>query len=485
MGSIEAAIPESEIIYPPFALTPEIVTLAPSDQFIIRNFVTTILFFKNDEKVAIQETISSLKQGLANALAELPFLAGTVVAENPQKCTLQVDIQEGAGVEFRVNDMRHLSGKPLYDYQALEAAGFPPSALDFNVLVCGTLIPPPEPVCLTIQANFIHGGLLLAVHLHHAVMDGSGLFTFFQCLSKHTAAASRSQIVQPKDLLPDDALDRFALQSNPTCRQMIEYPGFRPATEDSWAAKADAGKLMARLVTQSETEILKQVIKSWWIMSPKQLQSLQEEKMTVGADKVKPTMNSTISALCWRHISLARRLPQTEFEYSGLTTVCDFRARLDPPLNSDYAGNALVFARARVPVKDICSDEPDVLHRISTRITESVDWWDSDKIQGLLDAVDSTDMGSVEWDCDSHFGPDVQVTSTLGAVSPYSLDWGLQLGQMQALRFPTGAFYDGFVTVLPRLPDGSIEFVLNGGAEVLTRLKADKEFTRYARFLCC
>ena len=87
-------------------------------------------------------------------------------------------------------------------------------------------------------------------------------------------------------------------------------------------------------------------------------------------------------------------------------------------------------------------------------------------------------------DCDCHFGSDVQVTSTLGAASPYDLDWGEQLGNIEALRFPTGAFYDGFVTVLPRLPDGGVEFVLNGGPEMIRNLKADKEFTRYARFLC-
>lgn len=477
--------PTIRFVRPATPLTPEIVTLAPSDQFIIRNFVTTILCFKLDINASIEEVVTNLHQGLSNALVELPFLTGNLVSESEERCTKQVSIPEDAGVELRVNDMRHQSGGLLYDFDELAKANFPPSVLEFEILVHGTLIPGPEPACLTIQANFIRGGLLLAFQMHHAVMDGSGLFSLFKCLSKHTAAISRGRIISSCDLIQDDCLDRTMLSPGPARRKMTDYPGFRPAQEHSWAAKADASKLMARLVAQSEMLADKKIYKSWWVIGPDQLQKLQEEGRSTDMNSIKASLNSTLSALLWRHISIARRLHEGEFEYSGLTTVCDFRARLEPPLPSGYVGNALMFAKARLPITELCSNEPDILFKIASSITESVHWWDSDKIQGLLGAVEGTaDMRSIEWDCDSHFGPDVQVTSTMSSISPYSIDWGQQLGTMQALRFPTGAFYDGFVTVLPLLPDGGLEFVLNCGPDVFARLRTDEKFSGYARFLC-
>ena len=484
MGSYGWVPPTSEFVRPSTPLTPETVSLAPSDQFIIRNFVTTILCFKIDNETSVEETVSNLKHGLANTIEEMPFLAGTLVLESEERCTQAVEIREDAGVEFTINDMSDLSGNILYDFDGLAAAFFPPSALDFDQLVTGTLIPPPEPVCLTVQANLIRGGILLCIHSHHGIMDGSGLFSFFRCLSKHTAASSRSQVLRPWERISEESIDRTLLSAGPARREMSEYPGFRPAREDSWAAKADAGKLMARLVAQSEQIFTKKVMKTWWILGPEQLLKLEEDIASSNPDKIKPTLNSTISALCWRHISLARRLGD-ETEHSSLLTVCDFRARLDPPLPPEYVGNALMFAKAKAPLTELCTLGLEALYKTASRITESVNWWDSEKIQGLLSAVEGTaDMRSVEWDCDSHFGPDVQITSTLGAASPYNLDWGEQLGKMQALRFPTGAFYDGFVTVLPRLPDGGVELVINVGAEVLKHLRADEEFTRYALFLC-
>jgi hypothetical protein len=477
--------PANCFVQPPGGLAPEILALSPADQFIIRNFVSTLLCFKLDVNCPINEIIEDLKEGLSNTIAEIPFLAGILRKESEERWDLHVDIAENAGVELRINDMRHLSGGMLYDFDALVAAGIPPSELDFDKLVAGTLIPPPEPVCLAVQANFVKGGLLLNTHLHHAVMDGSGLFTFLTCLAKHTAAASRSKVVQLSDLLSEDCLDRNLLQANPSRRQMTEYPGFRPAQAESWAPKADSALLMEKLVIQARTDKLKKVEKSWWVMSPEQIRGLEEEILSANPGATKPTLNSTLSAFLWRHMSLARLAIGEDIKKSGLLTVVDIRSRIEPPLPSDYVGNALIFARADTDVSKLCSKTPRDLYETASKITESVNWWDADKIEALLGAVEGTsDMRSIEWNVDCHFGNDVQVTSTLGAASPYELDWGSRLGKFKALRFPTGAFYDGFVTVLPRLPDGSVEFVLNAGVAVLKVLQDDVEFNKYATFSC-
>jgi hypothetical protein len=109
-----------------------------------------------DETDAQDSIVRDLQDGLANTIAEMPFIAADVIPDNADRGTIQLEIGEDAGVWFYVQEL------PQLDFEVLERRQFAPAA--FPVL---QLMPEPRqhnwdrsPV-LTIQATFITGGLLL------------------------------------------------------------------------------------------------------------------------------------------------------------------------------------------------------------------------------------------------------------------------------------------------------------------------------------
>jgi hypothetical protein len=78
----------------------------------------------------------------------------------------------------------------LPPYEELKAQHFPLSKLSTEHLSpVGVMPVPPNPV-FAAQANFIQGGLLLAVAVHHSASDGAGLDTIISTWAKNTAIAA-------------------------------------------------------------------------------------------------------------------------------------------------------------------------------------------------------------------------------------------------------------------------------------------------------
>ena len=63
----------------------------------------------------------------------------------------------------------------------------------------------------------------------------------------------------------------------------------------------------------------------------------------------------------------------------------------------------------------------------------------------------------------------------------HKLDFGEALGgKMEAFRLPSRGILPGMLVVLPRLPDGSCEFVINEQEEVMEFFAEDEMFRRFA-----
>lgn len=63
----------------------------------------------------------------------------------------------------------------------------------------------------------------------------------------------------------------------------------------------------------------------------------------------------------------------------------------------------------------------------------------------------------------------------------HELDFGAALGgTMEAFRLPAQGLAPGMPVVLPRLPDGSCEFVINEREDVMRFLAEDDIFRRFA-----
>jgi trichothecene 3-O-acetyltransferase len=146
----------SEFITPQVPLIPGLQKLPPLDQIAPPAFASPVLIFRVKSEDARKSIIEDLQDGLAKTIEEMPFIAADVIPENVDRGTIQLEIKEGAGIWFYINDL------PDLEFEALERRKFAPAALPFKSLV-------PEPrqhsfvrsPVLTIQGTFVRGGLLL------------------------------------------------------------------------------------------------------------------------------------------------------------------------------------------------------------------------------------------------------------------------------------------------------------------------------------
>lgn len=172
------------------------VQLSLMDQIIVRGYIRNVLCFALDDQQRPQ-AILRLKQGLQTTLAERPFLSGSLqLTKNPEGQDGKVELYYNKDV-LDVEETGHFHIRFLgdtqfpYAYDELHAAGMPPSKLPGEILSTLPNAPSlckPAPI-LAVHANFIRGGLLLCIYMHHSVVDGGGLGHFITRFAQKVRSA--------------------------------------------------------------------------------------------------------------------------------------------------------------------------------------------------------------------------------------------------------------------------------------------------------
>jgi hypothetical protein len=392
----------SEFIKPSVPLIPGYTKLPPLDQVEGRFIVPPILVFRIDSPDAKDSIVQDLQNGLANTIEEMPFIAAEVIPDNTERGTIQLEIGEDAGVWFHVHEL------PELDFEELERREFAPAA--FPVL---QLMPEPRqhnwdrsPV-ITIQATFITGGLLLVpatiIHSHridllivpqvfnshHSVMDGRGMSIFGKTWAKNTGAVSEG-LMMPQGL-KEQSLDRtHAFGIGSCCMQLSDFPNYRLSKQGLRSAR-QRELLEAALtcdVSHPALRVMKELHLSYWIISQESLQEIKQAAPPSTTDAPELTDSAILSALLWRHITRARQLSARGVPSTCLLNVVNVCRRLDPPLPLDYPGNALAHAKTSAKAVDVESEKP--LYELARQVSDSIDWWTSERIWGLIGAIDST-----------------------------------------------------------------------------------------------
>ena len=171
-------------------------------------------------------------------------------------------------------------------------------------------------------------------------------------------------------------------------------------------------------------------------------------------------------------------------------TAVDCRSRLNLP--TPYFGNAIYAIKTSLPIPQLASAPPtdgfDIgptleLQHVAYNIREKVNRVTADTFRDLVAFVERTEAESATrlsvWD-------DVSVGSLLLIsyfwFEMHEMDFGDALGgKIEAFRLPSGGLLPGMPVVLPRLPDGSCEFVVNEEEEVMKFLREDELFLGFAR----
>jgi len=462
-------------VKPVVSQSENVVRLSTIDQIMPRKYMASLFCFRRNESTSPDLLAAQLRKGLGAALAEAPHFAGEIQPAPGQRNELQLYTGPESDVLFR--DCRQWTGA---NYDELVDAHFPTSLLPDDDLLVPTENTATESGgirSLVIQANFIPGGLLLAVQVHHSLTDAKGSELFFSSWSRHTRTQCQGR---PVDLKPFDeqALERWRLSYGSKKGKVEEFPEFR---EGPGQQRTTAGP----------EEKTGTVIPSIWQISPEQLDDLKNFASARASSAMHVSKAEAIAALLCCHIYRARyghgSNPEHRASSVTLYVASDIRSRLEPPLPPDYLGNASVIVPVPIPltIDQLCSARDDaVLNDIAATIQRAVIGYDTTAVRQRIGFYNSQlAIGSRRPNLNYWPGPNMLIADT-SELDTYSLDWGSSLGQIDAFRTIGTSVSTGSCSVHPRLRDGRIEIFLRHEKRVIEAMRMSKELSRFARFVC-
>lgn len=324
------------------------------------------------------------------------------------------------------------------------------------------------------QLNFIRGGLIVGVAVHHALSDGPGCDGFLTTWAENSAAASSGASFIP-------AKHTFKLEGSPldvakpTHEQMSKLETAFPVVKDAGGPMPPppADFKMPSLVSQmwhfpkSKAQALKTTlsleIQDGWISTYDAVMALLWSSMTrAKLDLLKPDLDST----------------------TKLVHAVDTRKIWEPPLPAQFLGVGACGARCEpLRIKDIVA--ADNLTKVATNVRGSINELTPQFLTGLLQWVAGRDDKRwLEINIDSFLGMDLGATSWQGMTAYEKHDFGF--GFPRALRWPSPPF-EGFVFVYPsrakhKYPseDEGVEVCVCLEESCMDRLLQDEALLAYA-----
>ncbi|PLB49029.1 hypothetical protein P170DRAFT_436691 [Aspergillus steynii IBT 23096] len=332
---------------------------------------------------------------------------------------------------------------------------------------------------LTVQLNFIDGGLLMGLSWHHTVGDAYSLNLLLRTWAHHTRLVLDDGIVGTPATAVDTSLERWRLDigsPNPTVDALSDYVADPTARSPSHPDHV-------HLLDRSDRPCADCVMVTYYF-SAAGLNSLRQMlAAAIPEHDVAFTRSEALAALIWKHLSLARRLPMDAgSETSLFTTRLNFRSRMKPPLPNSFVGNINTpNARWRLPLTEVCQPStPQSLATLARGIRSAINALGEPDVRTAIGLANSLPAATELTDNYNLFpGPDLSLTdiSELGILRE---DWGRLLHPTVLRAYSRER---GLVYVLPQDQDGGCEVQIQCEPDAVQRLNADEVFGRYARFL--
>jgi len=427
-----------EISGPPFD-----VELSPVDKVAPPVYSRRILIFSR-ENHNHEGAILALKLGLQSTVNEIPILGGQMGVTSAGWF-----VKNGGHALLRIKhvDMR---------FSELQASGFSETMLLAEVVSSVPTITDPESkwnVC-RIQANFIHGGLLLVISINHTAMDGYGITKVIEVLARNCRVNS---LTASSELV---VLDRSILSQ---CK-----------------GEAYIGKLPAYTVVSGLPKLRQfpaDIVTTTFRLPVPALKAL---KIAASPTKGWITTHDAINALCWRTHARGRYKAKfiTEEDTVRFAFPVEFRQLVQPPLSSNYIGNAVLMTKVKLPVKTLLG--PDGLSIAAATIRAGVKEVDATYIDNFIAVAKSLEdprqlkINLMLEDPHTGFG-----STSYKGFAHGTLDWDPILGKFERLRLSYGVTGEGMSIVMPVLSDGSWEVTVTLEQQLVELFRADEEWTRY------
>ncbi|XP_074304062.1 spermidine hydroxycinnamoyl transferase-like [Silene latifolia] len=310
---------------------------------------------------------------------------------------------------------------------------------------------------LCVQATaFGCGGICVAIHFSHVLMDGRSLFHFI----KEWGRFARGE---PLEVAP--YMDRLALKYKPAkVDPLVSFSQVVDDGDDDDDALNEKTQRLSPtfvLLTGDRIEILKKVA---------------NRDHVAETHCRKYSRFEVITAHLWRCMTLARELDPHQM--MTLYVIADARSRLDPPLPSSYFGNAIIPVTARSRAGELLSMP---LSYACSKVREAVEQMSSEYIKGTIESLGKEEnLSKLQYMEDrgdlvgnsAQSSPDMWVTSSLNLLAQ-GLDFGW--GKEVYAGPPTGLSDYRNTLVLPH-------YRWDGSVKLATWLQANDNSSKFIDF---
>ncbi|KAL9043734.1 MAG: hypothetical protein Q9214_003087 [Letrouitia sp. 1 TL-2023] len=489
-----------------------------------RHYVVNLLYFpQQNTDTDIAHLTTTLRSGFQQTLEAVSILAGTVQLA-PESAKRQPGSLCVGAPWNAIDDLLHfndLTSSDL-DYGNLKEAHFPMTTSEGYPLF-SILMTRPDPMgivnpVMMAQVNFIRGGMILVLVLHHSFMDGLG-----GAVIAETWAAFCRGDEQAGEMVTDEMVNRERLMpkghdngngrledfpeyhdtSKPSSQGDGEEPtntNLQPSLDEHEASSAPPRKAM-----EIESEI-------FFFPQPR----LAELKSAVfsalpnhDAENAEPpyiSTNDALSAFLFTCITAARKntrnqplpltgpdLPSEETIPFGLTL--SGRRLLNPPLPQNYIGNMSLFCYLDLPLSTASSTSTSNISTVAQKIRARILSLDEKYVYNLISAIHKVeDNSKIEPACRKVVGKEGwQVMITPWTDQGYhGMDWGVGVGVCERVRLPKAriAALDGVVIVLPRIgerreeAERGLEVMVALEREAMGELRRMEEWRTWSKWMC-
>ncbi|KAJ4295795.1 hypothetical protein N0V88_004497 [Collariella sp. IMI 366227] len=398
--------------------------------------------------------IKTLRDGLSRLAELLPWVAGQVTFDSGSSEFRVAPL--GVAPSLIIRDLRDDESAPTF--KDLRQARFPFRMLNEKLVAPEMTIPGrPNPV-FAVQANFITGGLILTFVGHHQTMDLVGQRRVMSLLSR---------LCRGEQLTDAEILD-----ANPTRRGRI------PLLEDSCSpAQEDDCRYL------KPDPVHNPLVPARWEYFAFSAESLAALKRAALENANSPpgfvSTNDSLTAFLWQSVARVRLLRLRPDTNSPLGRAVDLRRYLGfPPTypgmvqTLTYHSHTLqeladmplgtIASQLRLAVDPSTAELAYTARTLATMIERS-----NHKIPNCGTPETTTGLAISSW-ADPGF---------------YTMNFGLALGNPEAVRRPAFTEVQSLVYLMPKTPEGEIMVGLCLREDDVANLRADHDFAGHSTFI--
>lgn len=478
------------------------IALSPVDQIMPDAYICFLMLFPLSTSSENWRVYSKLKAGLSLTLSEFPFIGGYLALdEGAAGGRLQIKVDKGHGMRFIYRDFTTPDSQAEfeYSYDELKRNHFPCSAFDPEKMApVHFAVTEPEPAVMATQANFIHGGLILSIYIHHRAADALTLGTVLKAWAKHTTVTDMANGNGPGaaiDNLTPRPMGRTPMSNGLVGAQVKDFPEFKVVDDPRavYSAQIEVAAAATLVVASpSRLELPSEPLKMCMFHIP----ATRLAQLKVAASPSSPSegwisTNDAVCALLWRHLSRVRaRLasisqPEPHFLQTPLNLVVavEARRRMVPALPKDYLGNAAFYCPVTSDLTTVTSPATPFA-TIAKLVRQAVTRFDSAKMRGVIGLIDSLPKPS---DLQIRIYSDPMcglIISSWADMGLYECDWGVGLGKTESVRAPNVTVGGGtsLCGIFPRRPDGGLDVLMFLEEAAIHLLSEDQDFLRFVEW---